>query len=335
MGQTVGAATEQRGVAAMGQTVVAVDIGGTKIACGLVTLGAEGPVIEKVEKVPTEAAQGGEHVLATVLEQVRSAIERADQAPCGVGISSAGVVDPRSGDITFANELMPGWGGTRLGAEVSASTGLPCRVLNDVHAHALGEARWGGGRDKGSCLVAAVGTGIGGAFVQGGRLLLGAHDEAGHIGHVCCPAAAGVPCSCGATGHLEPVAAGPGIIAEYRRLGGDETLPDGTPVDGAEIDRRAAAGDEAAQAAEARAGRALGEVLGSMCNMLDPDVVILSGSVAQCGPAWSDALAEAFRGQAMPPVATTPIVGGELGGDAPLVGAAENFVRSGYAEVGD
>ena len=149
------------------------------------------------------------------------------------------------------------------------------------------------------------------------------------------PAAAGVPCSCGATGHLEPIAAGPGIIEEYVRLGGDAELPDGTPMDGAEIDRRAAAGDKNAQAAEARAGRALGEVLGSMCNMLDPDVVILSGSVAQCGPNWSDAMAEAFRGQAMPPVATTPIVGGELGGDAPLIGAAENFVSSGYAEVTD
>ena len=319
----------------MSRTVIAVDIGGTKIACGLVVLGEGAPVVDSVVKVPTEAMKGGEHVLATVLEQVKAAIERAGEEPAGVGISSAGVVNPRNGDITFANELMPGWGGTRLGAEVTAATGLPCRVLNDVHAHALGEARWGGGRDKKSCLVAAVGTGIGGAFVERGKIMLGAHDEAGHIGHVCCPAAAGVPCSCGATGHLEPIAAGPGIIREYVRLGGEAEKPDGAPMDGAEIDRRAAAGDEAAKAAEARAGRALGEVLGSMCNMLDPDVVILSGSVAQCGPDWSDAMAEAFKGQAMPPVATTPIVGGELGGDAPLVGAAENFARSGYAEVAD
>ena len=224
----------------MSQTIVAVDIGGTKIACGLVTLGGDAPVIEKVQKVPTEAMEGGAHVLATVLDQVKAAIERADEKPVGVGISSAGVVNPRNGDITFANELMPGWGGTHLGAEVTAATGLPCRVLNDVHAHALGEARWGGGRDKKSCLVAAVGTGIGGAFVEHGKIMLGAHDEAGHIGHVCCPAAADVPCSCGATGHLEPIAAGPGIIREYVRLGGDETQPDGTPMDGAEIDLRAA-----------------------------------------------------------------------------------------------
>lgn len=313
-------------------TIVAVDIGGTKIACGLVTLGGDAPQVSAVEKVPTCAMEGGAHVLARVIDQVKAAVARAEGPVAGVGISSAGVVNPRTGDITFANELMPGWGGTALGAEVTAATGLACRVLNDVHAHALGEARWGGGRDAQSCLVAAVGTGIGGAFVERGQIMLGAHDEAGHIGHVCCPAAAGVPCSCGATGHLEPIAAGPGIIREYVRLGGDESLPDGTPVDGAEIDRRAAAGDACAKAAEARAGRALGEVLGSMCNMLDPSCVILSGSVAQCGPDWRDAMEGAFKEQAMPPVATTPIVGGELGGDAPLIGAAENFVKSGYAD---
>lgn len=313
------------------QTIVSVDIGGTKIASALVTLGGASPQIGEVHKVPTDAMRGGAHVLATVIEQVKRIIAEADVEPVGVGISSAGVVDPRTGDITFANDLMPGWGGTALGAEVTRATGLSCRVLNDVHAHALGEARHGGGCGSESCLVAAVGTGIGGAFVEHGYIMLGAHDEAGHIGHVCCPAAAGVPCSCGATGHLEPIAAGPGIIREYIRLGGDETLPDGTPMHGAEIDARAAAGDEAAIAAETRAGRALGEVLGSMCNMLDPTCVILSGSVAQCGHHWSDAMYEAFKGQAMPPVATTPIVGGELGGNAPLVGAAENFLHSVYA----
>lgn len=104
-------------------------------------------------------------------------------------------------------------------------------------------------------------------------------------------------------------------------------------MDGAEIDRRAAAGDEAAKAAEARAGHALGEVLGSMCNMLDPTCVILSGSVAQCGPNWSGAMRESFLGQAMPPVQKTPVVDGELGGNAPLIGAAENLVKPGYAEL--
>ena len=74
------------------KTIVSVDIGGTKIACGLVTLGGEAPVVEGVVKVPTDAQLGGEHVLATVIEQVKAAIERCDGDPVGVGISSAGVV---------------------------------------------------------------------------------------------------------------------------------------------------------------------------------------------------------------------------------------------------
>ena len=184
-----------------------------------------------------------------------------------------------------------------------------------------------------SVLVVAVGTGIGGAYVEDGAIMLGAHNEAGHIGHVACIAAQGVPCSCGATGHLEPVAAGPGIIDEYVRLGGDASLPDGTPMHGAEIDRRAAAGDEAAQAAERRAGLALGEVLGSLCNMLDPAAIILSGSVVKCGPDWSEALGQGFLEQAMPPVRETPLVEGTLGDDAPLIGAVENFVVSTYREL--
>ena len=317
--------------------VCAVDIGGTKIACGIVTLnGTDAPNVQSVKKVPTNAKEGGKQVLATVLQAIREALSRAEELGLtisGVGISSAGVVDPRTGDITYANELMPGWGGTALGSAVTSEFDLPCSVLNDVHAHALGEARHGAGHGKDSVLTVAVGTGIGGAFVNHGILMLGAHDEAGHIGHVATPAAAGVDCPCGGTSHLEPVSAGPGIIREYVRLGGSDTLEDGSALDGAEIDRRALAGEKIAQAAEERSGRALGEVLGSMCNMLDPSVIILSGSVAECSKYWHEALAAAFKLQAMPPVQATPIVKGTLGGEAPLIGAVENLVLPGYLET--
>jgi len=315
--------------------VVAIDIGGTKIASALVTIAdGERPVVEHYAKIPTEAKEGGRRVLANAIASARRVIALAGGTDglSGIGVSSGGVIDPATGDVTYANDMMPGWGGTHLGAELTAATGLLARVLNDVHAHALGEARWGGGRGKTSCLVCAVGTGIGGAFVERGHIMLGSHNEAGHIGHVSCSDAAGIPCSCGAVGHLEPIAAGPGIIGRYAELGGDAALPDGTPVDGAIIDQRAAAGDERAIAAEARSGHALGEVLGSMVNMFDPDCVILSGSVAQCGPAWHDAMECGWNEAVMPPVSSTPIVSGELGDDAPLIGAAENIVRSAYVE---
>ncbi|MBS6400570.1 MAG: ROK family protein [Atopobiaceae bacterium] len=317
------------------QKVVAIDIGGTKISSALVTLeDAKKPSVEFFDKIPTEAKRGGEIVLANAIRMAERVIELAGgpEGLAGVGVSSGGVIDPRTGDVTYANDMMPGWGGTHLGAELTAATGLPARVLNDVHAHALGEARWGAGAGKQSCLVVAVGTGIGGAFVERGRIMLGAHNEAGHIGHVSCSDAAGIPCQCGATGHMETIACGPGIIERYLELGGEPIDGEGKPVDGAVIDARAAAGDEAARAAEARSGHAIGEVLGSLSNMLDPECIILSGSVAQCGPAWRDAMAAGWSEAVMPPVASTPIVSGDLGGDAPLIGAAENIVKSAYAE---
>ncbi|MEY8677792.1 ROK family protein [Granulimonas faecalis] len=315
-------------------TVVAVDIGGTKIACGLVTFTGEGvPVVESVERVPTNPLRGGKAVLADVIAAVKAACARSPRPVAGVGISTGGVVDPRTGDITYANEMMPGWSGTPLGTAVEEACGLPCRVLNDVHAHALGEARWGGGRGYGSVLVVAVGTGISGAIVDGGVLFLGAHDMAGNVGHMACEEAAGIECTCGAVGHLESVAAGPAIVGEYVRLSGTDADPEGNPVGGAYISRAAEEGDEAAVAAETRSGRALGGVLASSANLIDPEAIILSGSVVQCGPVWHDALASGYADRAMAPVRDLPVERGLLGDDAPLIGAAEHFVKDGYGDL--
>lgn len=309
-------------------TVVAVDIGGTKIAFALVTFTGEGaPEVVPVERIATEPLRGGKAILADVIAGVRRAIERSDRPVAGVGISTGGVVDPRTGDITYANEMMPGWSGTPLGSAVTEACGVPCRVLNDVHAHALGEARWGGGADYGSVLVVAVGTGISGAVVEDGVLRLGAHDMAGNVGHMACEEAAGIPCTCGAVGHLEMVAAGPAIVEEYVRLSGEE------PVGGDVISRLAEEGDPAAVAAETRSGRALGGVLASSANLLDPEAIILSGSVVQCGPVWHEALASGYADRAMAPVRSLPIKMGTLGGDAPLIGAAEHFINNGYGDL--
>lgn len=311
--------------------VVAIDIGGTKVASALVTLGdGQVPRVEGYGKLPTEAKLGGKHVLEVVIESVRRIVEVAGGKVDGIGVSTGGVVDPLTGDITYANEMMPGWGGTHLGAKLNAVFGVPVRVMNDVHAHAFGEASWGAGRGMGSAFVCAVGTGIGGAFVDHGRLLLGAHGAATNIGHVTCTDAAGVPCQCGGMGHVETIACGPGILARYIELGGDPLQPDGMPTDGADISRLAEEGDEAARTAEARSGHALGEVLGSMVNMFDPECVILSGSVAKCGPVWHAALKSGWDEAVMPPQASTPIRDGSLGDDAPLIGAAQNVVSSAY-----
>lgn len=319
--------------------VIAIDIGGTKIASALVSFDEAGAcAVDHVGKVPTCAMEGGPAVLARVIEQVRARLEdAAGEEIAGVAISSAGAIDPATGDVVSSNGKMPGWGGTRLGSEVTVATGLPCRVLNDVHAHALGESRRGAGRGYASSIVVGIGTGVGGAFVGGEHIMLGAHMEAGHIGHVHCAEAAGMPCDCGATGHLECIASGTAITESYIRFGGDGTYErDGetVPMDGAEINRRALELDDGnAIAAQQLAGHALGSVVAGVCSMLDPDCVILSGSVINCGHFWHDAVVQGFAETAMEPLRGTPILLASLGDNAPLIGAAEHFVRSAYADI--
>lgn len=311
--------------------VVAVDIGGTKIATGIVTFNGDSfPEVSSVEKIPTNPLRGGASVLQDVIASVKAAIERAQGPVAGVGISTGGVVNPKTGDITYANEMMPGWSGTKLGSEVTSATGISCRVLNDVHAHALGEARWGGGKDMSSVLVVAIGTGISGAIVDNRKLRLGIHDMAGNIGHMACEEATGIPCTCGAIGHLESIAAGPAIVEEYVRLSGNDKDAQGNPIGGAAISQMAESGDQAAIAAEERSGLGLGGVLASAANLIDPEAIILSGSVVECGPVWHNALARGYALRVMEPVRDLPIKRGVLGNDAPLLGAAEHFINDGY-----
>lgn len=318
------------------QPLIALDIGGTKIASGLVFLDERStPRLTMLNKVATDAQQGGAAVLERVCDAAQALLNQARQAgyePAGIGISSAGVIDPIRGDVHFANDVMPGWSNTSLASTVATRCGLPTKALNDVHAHALGEARYGAGKAYASCLVVAVGTGIGGAYVYDHYIMRGAHDVAGSIGHVICPQAADMPCACGRSGHVETIAAGPGLLASYKALGGNMHREDGTSITGADLSQRADAGDGLAQEAQSRAGYALGAVLGSTCNMVDPACIILSGSVVQSGAFWHDALRRGFGAQAMDPLATTPLLTGELGGMAPLIGAAENFVRFAYRQ---
>lgn len=297
--------------------VLVADIGGTKIQVGLVLPGNP-PTVALRRAIPTEPSSGAESILrrlGTALLEVASAAEEVGHRPRAVGIASAGVIDSATGMVVSATDLIPGWGGTPLGPEAGRITGLPAHVLGDVHAHGLGEYLWGAASGTDSALVVAVGTGLGGAHVVGGEVLIGAHNVAGHVGHVLHPAAAGLRCSCGREGHLESVASGSGIQALYARVSGRSAT-------GAEIDAAAAAGDSLAARVITIAGQSLGEIIGGLVNVLDPDVVVVSGSVANAGDSWWSALREGANAQAMDVAAQVPILAGTLGSHAPLIGAA-------------
>lgn len=293
--------------------VLAVDLGGTKIACGVVT----GSRVTWRTTVPTPAKDGPEMILAAVHGVLEAARQHADAQLIGVG--SAGVIDERTGTVLAATAHLAGWTGTRLGAELADRTGLPTICLNDVHAHALGEHLAGAAAGAASSLLVAAGTGLGGSLVLGGQPLFGAHHSAGHLGHVPSGEADGLACSCGGTGHLECIASGAGLLAAARAAG--------SPVDDtAALARRAQDGHEDARRWLVRSGAALGRAIGGWVSTLDPEVVVVAGGLSRAGSIWWDALTSNARAEALD-AAAVRIVPAALGDDAALVGAAA-FART-------
>ncbi|AKH85878.1 glucokinase [Streptomyces sp. CNQ-509] len=299
--------------------VAALDIGGTKTAAALV--GEDGRLLHR-RTAPTPAAAGP----AAVLDAAAAAVAELTAAGgpyAAVGVGSAGVIDAAAGTVLSATAALPGWAGTALRDELGRRLGVPVAVDNDVHAHALGETWRGAAAGRTHVLLVAAGTGIGGSLVLDGRPLRGARSAAGHLGHLPVPAAAGRPCTCGGTGHAEAVAAGPAMAAEYHRRAGEAA--GGDPAGGrglAVVAERAAAGDTAAVAVLAEGAAALGEAVGGLVNALDPELVLVTGGVSRCGPVWWRPLRAAITTTALPLLSDVPVVPGELGDDAALLGAA-------------
>ena len=301
--------------------ILAADLGGTKITTGMVRAGGE---VLAPRTIPTGAMRGPDAILADLHAALRAiqveAVADGGAEPAAVGIGTAGVVDSAAGLITAATDAIPGWAGTALGPRIAQALGLECHVLNDVHAHGLGEAVFGAGADRESMLLVAVGTGIGGAIVRGGQVVTGYRSAAAHVGHVPIPEADGVPCSCGRTGHVEGLASGPGTLAAYRRAGGQAG-------DTREVAARAEAGDELAARILAGCAFAVGRMIAGMLNVLDVEAVVISGGMAGAGPIWWDGLREGVAHDVMDLLADTPLLSAKAGADAALLGAA-HFARS-------
>ncbi|WBB61642.1 ROK family protein [Streptomyces sp. WMMC500] len=305
--------------------VAALDIGGTKTAAALVD--GEGRLLRR-RTAPTPAAAGPGAVLDAAAAAVAE-LAAAGGPYAAVGVGSAGVIDAAAGTVLSATAALPGWAGTALRDELGRRLGVPVAVDNDVHAHALGETWRGAAAGRTHVLLVAAGTGIGGSLILGGRVHRGAHSAAGHLGHVPVPAAAGRPCACGGTGHAEGVAAGPAMVREYRRRagepagGGPEAVTEPAAVTGlAAVAERAAAGDAVASAVLAEGAVALGEAVGGLINALDPELVLVTGGVSRCGPAWWRPLRAAIAATTLPLLSDVPVAPGTPGDDAALLGAA-------------
>ncbi|HLM63948.1 MAG TPA: ROK family protein [Acidimicrobiales bacterium] len=277
---------------------LAVDIGGTKLAAGLVTDGGE--VVAR-RTVPTPAGHDGELLWARLAALVGAVVAGA---PSGVravvcGVGSGGPMTPGGGEVSPLN--IPAWRDFPLRARLRAATGLPTHIDNDAKALALGEG-WRGAASGATDFVAmVVSTGVGGGIVLDGRLLDGAGGNAGHIGHVIVVPDGGRTCGCGARGCLEAEASGTAIAAAT-----------GAPP------------AEAADPVRRRTGTLVGRAVASVANLLDLPLAVVAGSVAL-------GYGEVFFGAAQAEIDArcrlefaqgTRIVPAGLGAAGPLVGAA-------------
>ncbi|GGP09884.1 ROK family protein [Nonomuraea glycinis] len=306
--------------------VVAVDIGGTKIAAGLVDAGGR---LYEQRRTATPAAEGGEAIMAAVLDCARPLRDLGGDRVMACGIATAGVVDP-AGRIAGATDLLKGWAGTDVRGIAERGLGLPAQVVNDCHAAGTAEARIGAARGARTGLVVAVGTGIGGALVADGATVTGRSGTAGAIGHVPAPVAgvttramgapatatvvAGRRCSCGAFDHVEAHASGPAIERSYREV-------TGRVLELREIASLARSGQPQARHVITAAASLLGRVLGGAANLLDPDVIVLAGGVSRLGSLLLSPVRRGFRAEALTGVRGVPIREAVLGERAGLVGA--------------
>ena len=295
----------------------AVDIGGTKIAVGMVD--DDGNVLSKMES-PTDASL----VYATGLERIagmlRETAHTAGTKISGIGIGSTGPVNPFTG--TFGDvDFLPQWRGKNLVHDLARIFDTRVVLENDADAGALAEAGWGAGRNKSRLIYITVGTGIGGAIILDGELYRGvdaAHPELGH--QVIDPS--GPACSCGFRGCWEALAAGPAMVAWFKSKTATDS-PDGEDLTAKEICQRAQRGNALALEAVEREAYYLGLGLANLVNLFTPDAIVLGGSVMKSAVLFFDGIRKVIRqGCRFVPFEKTQLALASLGDDVNLIGAA-------------
>ena len=309
----------------MKSVILGVDIGGTKIALGLVD-GAGEMLWE--ERDSSRAEEGGEALLHRVTTMVRETLMRAADAyrVLGVGVATPGQIDYARGAIRHATDNLPEWAGVPLVEHLEGVTGLPVRLDNDGNLAALGEARFGAGRGHEHVVCVTVGTGIGGGIVHKGQLIQGASGSAGGLGHVSCQAIDGPRCYCGNRGCIELYSSGRAIAARARASIGNgvPSLLNGDAIYGArEVIAAARKGDALARNVLEEAGHNLGLALLQVINLFNPSCLIVSGGVAEAGDLLLAPLSKIVHSRALPSAREAVNVRlGELSGAAGVIGAA-------------
>lgn len=205
----------------------------------------------------------------------------------GVGVGVPGSVDAQGAGVVDSSLL--GWWQVPLGAVLSRELGVPVLVENNVNALAVAERLYGPGRDHADFLVVTIGEGVGAGFVTGGAVVRGSRGGAGEIGHIAA-VMDGPRCTCGNHGCIEALIGEEALVAQARRSG--VIPPDGTVAD---LQARADASDAMAQNIFLEAGRPLGRIVAGLVQVLDPEIVIVSGEGTKAWSHWKAGFEQSFR----------------------------------------
>jgi len=317
-----------------------VDLGGTNIKCALA--GEDGTIIrEGVTR--TEAHKGPEAVIGRMADLALELSEEAGDRLAAVGIGVPGLVDLPNGITKFLPNLPTQWRDVALRDMLSPRLDCPVYLLNDVRAATLGELTYGSGRTVDTMAFFALGTGIGGGLVVDGRLRLGPLGAAGELGHqTVIPG--GPICGCGNHGCLETLASGPAVIAEGVRLIRSGQAPklramvggDLNAVTGKKMVDAVEAGDSAVRDSIEWIAGYLGIGISNVITVLHPDLIILSGGVAEMGSILFDPIRKVVRERVrMMPVDDIRIEPSKLGEQAGVLGGIALAVKKGLTENRD
>lgn len=296
----------------MADPTLALDIGGTKIAAGLVD--SEGMLVHQA-KLPTPEGDA-EAVWAVADTLITEALAAAGGRVRGVGVASAGPIDLPTGTVSPIN--ITAWQDFPIVDRVSDVAGAPVRLGGDGLCMALGERWRGAGRGAQFLLGMVVSTGVGGGLILDGAPYDGRTGNAGHVGHVIVDPDGGL-CTCGGHGCVETIAAGP-RMAKWARDNGWDAPPE---ADAKELADAAYAGHPVALRAFYRGGMAVAAMIASVGAVCDLDVVVVGGGVAKAGRLLFDPVRHGLETYAgLDFLRGLRVLPAELGGDAGLVGAA-------------
>lgn len=305
--------------------VFAADLGGTHLRAA--TVDQSGKIHFRMKQNTPQAETPDEIVCALVLavRECEKHCAAAGEVIRAVSVVVPGSINADAGVVVKAPNL-PSLDGFSLTAALTEKLRRPAILENDANAAAIGEMWQGAGRDRRTIVCVTLGTGVGGGIILDGKLWRGVNDSAAEIGHMCVDPFGGVACMCGSSGCLEVYTSATAIVRmtrEARPRYPDSVLPASDNLTSETIYRAGIKGDELALEVFRRMGVYLGIGLANLINILNPEMIVIGGGVANAWDLFARHMNHEVAERAFPlPAAEVKIVPAECGDDAGLLGAA-------------